>query len=506
MSESPLQEPTYRAPSVYLRLTGPTLDREGIILDMHQFIKGVTTEWGIDSTFTVTFELFDPLFDWIERMIHEAGLGTLAHFSYGWADGPMTSGYYGYVKNYSAKITPGGSHVTLTIQPPYASLAAARPTIRFGYDPERNIQVPQKVSDAVDWACEVLGIPAVDRYIEPTAGLFMIPPIIGYEGMNFTSWLTSLQRLARPDRAGEYGVYSFSFDPDNVFRYASFGTNVTMRMRLYDAYVYGYANDGRVFSLELVDQRPIMAHLGGERSVARHVNTDDPDDGEVEFTQADGAREVAAEGGGYAPALRAQGLSLANGALPVEEIVSAADEARIRTRQAWTLYSGYSFHLRMTILGDPHIAMSDLIYIRVIKRDGIPHFLSGFYCIKRVAHTISTDSFITEVVAIRRASSIGDLVAANITIPAVLGENRNVIGDASLPSIRMSPNYRFVLGNAYRESDERAHAVFETNNIELSRRLTARMPGYIEPPLDFNVPRPYTPTPRTNHTVIPEGE
>lgn len=501
MTTYPQQEPTLRQPIATLRMEGKLSSGTGIVLPMHQFIQGVSTEWGLDSAFQVTFNLFDPWFDYVESFIHDNGHGVVGYYSFGWQgqDGIVSQEFTGFLKTYTSRITPGGANLQLIFQPVYAAIGQARPIpgIKFGR---------REVSDAVDYACEILGIPAENRFIEPTAGEFDIPDLVGVEGVTFSRWLEIVKRMARPKRSViSYGAYVYRFDPDGIFRFSTQGVDAQFRMRLYDTYVYGFANDGRVFNMEIVDNRPTLLYLGSERSVARVADTDNPEDTVEEHDLNEGAEEAVTEEGGVQPGVEDQNLPAAYAAMPISEFLSEEEEARLRIRQRWLLYSGLNFHVNLEILGDPHVTVGDFIYVRVVKRDGTPHFMSGYYSVKRVAHELDASKFTTSIVAIRRASSLGDIVSGAVEVPVRLGPNNQLLGDRVGQSIRVNEDYRFVLGDAYFD-DQGRPAIRETDNIELSRRISTRIPGYTEPPPDFHVPRPFTPTPMTNQEAEPEEE
>lgn len=499
MPEYPSTEPTFRQPVAYLRLAGPLISGDGIILRMDRYIRSVETEYGLDSAFMVTFNLFDPAFDVIEKVIHIGGSGTYAHFSYGYRDGIMSREYYGLIKNYTSRITPGGTELSIIIQPPNATILQAKPVpgMHFG---------ERKISDAVYFAALSLGIPKNNIFIEETRDVVSVPPFL--KGMTFSTWLTEVAGMARPKRETSYGTYSYQFDEDNVFRFATHGVDPQFRMRLYDTYVYGHANDGRVIDFGIVDQRQMMAYSGVGSTAVRHVDLDDPTDGLERYGVNDGAEEAVTEDGGMIDVSDGQGFGRAGGYVDTRissEYVGSAEEARIRARQAWMLYSGYHFHMEMRILGDPHVLLGDFVYVRIVKRNGQPHFMSGYYSIKRVAHSISRESFVTSITGIRRASSIGDIIAANVTIPTVLGENNSLIGERLLPSIGGSPGDGFVLGAAYYDEEVGHLVVPAGSNIEISSRITTRVPNYVEPP-DSDVPGPYTPSTLTQYEAEPEDE
>ena len=473
------QEPTVRSPIVNVMLEGPLRSSRALVLPMNKYVRGLNMEWGVNSSFSVRILLFDPDFDIIERYIHTGGLGTRCVYSFGWRDLIVSREYQGLIRTYGTSITPGGTELEFTIQSPNAAKGAARPTVHFGR---------MSVEQAVRKACTAIGIPEQDQIIEPTDKTpLLIPDLLGYDGMTFIRWLEEITPLARSQQGADYGAYSWAFDPDGAFRFTTQSRADRFHTRLYDAYVYGFANDGRVMNMSLLDQRVLISMLGGEFTSGSSFDTAEAQLLRTDIDPETGLLTTVNDGPGNAPVAADQDVPYTSWA--VNDIVESDIEARLRATSQWRLYNTYNFQIQMQILGDPHLRWGDFIYIRVVKRDGTPHFLSGYYSILNITHEISQGNFTSTLRLIRRASYLGDLERSNVTVTEELGLSE--IG-RGLPSIDVSPAYRFQLRRHHyletqRTVEGETQAVSEVglgdvvDTLELSNRITARIPDYTPP-------------------------
>lgn len=474
MPYHPLQEPTYRKPLITARLNRDGFSG-GLNLPMHKYIRGLNMQWGTDANYAVTIRMFDPEYDTIERFLHAAGLGTEVYYSFGWRDGEFSPEYYGLVKQYASKFLPGGNEIEFTVQSPQSALSMARPEIVFGV---------QRVDDAVNFVCKELGIPENDRIIEPTiATPFRIPDILGRDGDTFSSWLGKISEMATSARGNDYGAYTWAFDPDGTFRFTTTARRDGVNMRLYDAFSYGFASDGRIIDFELMDIRPQMTHAGGDYVVSRTINPDDPIDQSHVTDTATALNETPTESPSQGMPVNQsteQGLPSDYAHAPTDEIVTDVNESILRGVSRWRLYTGYNYKVNMTILGDPHIRIGDFVYVRIVKRDGTPHFMSGLYHIINVIHDIDESKFTTALLMLRRGSFIGDTLNSKVVLPASVNSQL----DRNLPGLSVSPAYRFQLGRYYYSETLTEVAIDEDDGeyLELSPKITMRLPSY-EPPI-----------------------
>lgn len=474
MPYHPSQEPTYRKPIITVRLTRGGFFNSGLNLPMHKYIRGFNMQWGVDSSFSVTLRIFDPEHDTVERFLHASGAGTHVRYSFGWRDGSVSQEYVGLVKQYASKVLPGGSEIEFTIQSPISAAAAARPDIVFGL---------RRVDDAVNFVCQEIGIPFKNRVIEPTVDtLLQLPDFLGSEGHTFKFWLSEILEYAHSARGNDYGPYTYRFDPDGKFRFTTIARTDGLNMRLYDTYAYGFASDGRVLDFELIDVRPLMALTGGQYVVSRTVDPDKPEDHRDVVDPTGGLAVTSTEAatqGIAANQAEDQGVSSEQAQAPTDDIVIDNSEAIIRAVSKWRLFTGYNFSVTMTILGDPHVRLGDFVYVRIVKRDGTSHFMSGLYLIRNIVHDMDDTKYTTALTMMRRGSFIGDVQQARVTLPSSLAQQL----DRNLPGFNVSPNYRFQLGRYY-YSETTGQIVFPEDggeNFELSPNITTRIPDYVPP-------------------------
>jgi len=418
---------TYRFPVVELRVINPFSGEEDQILQS-DMLQGFKYEFGVHKAFTATFDLFDPNYDFLENLIHGGGFGTVFKFRWGWSHERLSPWYEGLVKYYETRYSAGGESVNVVIQSPYASLSYVKRDVVFPGE--------QTVDDAVHAAALAAGIPEDDIVIEPTNGeRFTIHPWTGSLGQTFRGWLDTIKPLARPRDQGS-GSYEAWFREDGKFE---FSTTRYGRFRLYDAYVFGFASDGRVLSVSLSDQRPMMSLAGAGENVVRFANPDDPDAADVASVAEREARErgTVMDGSSFSSVLEQLGI-ISGGQVTQEDLSINQREAEFRALQRWRLYAEYNFIIDVELIGDPLIRLRDTIYLRLLKRDGTPHYMSGYYTIRSVEHDVSRDNFVTRIQGIRSAISGRDLAEAGVTTFDLMG-SRSALEMRGLPAVSFSP-------------------------------------------------------------------
>ena len=391
---SQLSSTTGRMPKVDLYI-------DDLHVPQHKYLTGFNYEIGVEQLYTATFNLFDPDFDKIEMFIYARGLGTVATFRFGWmtdAGEDMSPWYRGILKDIETEVTVSGSNIVLTVQFSVAQLLYVRNLSGQGYGGRR------VVSDVVHDVCTALGIPPDKRMIEPTSPIPVVTAGWRY-GHTFAMFLREMSEIATPPRVNSTGTYSYSILEDGTFVFSTLGYREKYS---HDTYVYGYLNDGRVLNFSLSDVRPILQNVGGtsvdalyvdyDNKIQSRVVTDDPEIQDAGRT----SRDVSAIYERIGVPQR----------YPEPVVEESSSSAEIRALQRLRVYTNWSYMAEATVLGDPTIPLRGYLRWNIMKPNGAPMYMSGYYLVVGMRHEISLSGYTTWLRLIRNAVNAGDIAAA----------------------------------------------------------------------------------------------
>lgn len=414
-----------------------------IALTQDRFIKKFSYEFGVNQSFVAQFDLFDIEFDLVETIVHGGGIGAEALFRFGWRGGPKTVWLSGLLKDYNTTLDPSGEDVTLTVQSPWANASHVRRDLVFAPG--------TRISEAVFLAARAAGIDEDRILVQDTRALDIgtveIPPWTGQQNnMRFSDWLSQIAELAREEHGGNLdGRYFYDFHIDGTFR---FGTSRWQNgWTLYDSYVFGAVNDGRVKSAALTDARPIMAMLGSDIVNTRFIDPDDVanQQGDVIIDEQFARSQTTSDGRALNDTYDEMGIRDVTGPVSPAEFAVNAQEAELLALSRWRLYADYTFIVTLEVLGDPELDLHKMIYLRVIKSDRRPHYMSGYYLVRSVEHQITDGSFVTRVEAIRNAVNFGDLAEAGVSTFDLM-QSQSSLEERGRRAIRFSPEEGFEFG------------------------------------------------------------
>jgi len=456
LEESLSRNPHARMPAVEMYIG----EGEGTWIPAHDYVKSLSCSLSVNEAFTAKIEFYDASWEYIENLLLANGIHGRIRFRFGWrlsgGNDLFTPWFEHVIYRYSPAFditgltvnvetmtastfnaVPGGERVSTddVQQQRTGSIESGNKTLwyytgtedvapigaavifgfGYGYSPPRWSSIAKRMADLGGFNG---GGNAVDDDGNPC-----IEDTVDHPQMDaITQEVPDLELLRRLATEAPYAAYCLSA----AGRRGGYVAWVDVRNRLnfrppptrsqasksIPHFQFNRNMRGRVKSFEVQDNdwaiKALGGGVGGSRVAADTTDADNPDVDESEDSQTANVWGIEGE---YIP-------SGAEGEERVPLFTTEARtvaEAQALARSRYMLHAQYMFRASMTILGDPTLtALNKFVYVRIMRNDAKPHYLSGVYRVVGIEHELGVGEYDTTLQLLRHAVMAKDLKLSGV--------------------------------------------------------------------------------------------